>query len=144
MGRRLPLYLALLVALFVGVVPLRECWASEAGGQGVVAAGTHSHADSHDGCEASPPCDCGCDHDADHAPAHDGQVCCIDSPFDVVASVTVVSADRSLDAAACAAVLSLAETPFLDPATVTGAHSPAPPDIREPLPTGLLSTVLLR
>lgn len=146
MGGRLPLFVALLVALFVGAVPLRECWAFASNESGVVAVGAHAHAevdaDAHDGCEGGR--EGVCDHDADHAPDHDGDACCVDAPFHVVSSVAPVSADRGHDTGASVLVAACAAWPVVSARAEASGHPPAPPDVREPVPTGLISTVLLR
>lgn len=149
MGRSLSLFVALLVALFVGVVPLRVCWSMETGGQGVVSLGSHSHGAHEDGTacvheQASGGHDDG--HDEDREAHHDADACCIDSPFHAVASVVAVSADRSIDATASMLPSHVGAGSILDVEGSSGstAHAPAPPDDRESVPTGLISTVLRR
>ena len=161
-SRRLPLLLALCVAIFAGLVPLRECLAADTGDQGVVALGTHAHRhvvhdhdahgrDAHEPCEgvrgetdAGDVCTAHC-HEADH----DGSHCCIDAPFAVCARFDAISADRgALDphavvAACVGAFLSLADE-SLDAPIASAARTPAPPTVRLAVPTGVRSVVLLR
>ena len=149
MRRRLALFLSMLVALFVGVVPLRECFAADAGRVGVVVLGSHAHP------AASAPTghDHGCCHRShdDDAPADAD--CCADAPFHATATLSYISADRALDAASAHRTLhgagALLPIALLGgrAALVPGGGSlrpPLPAPIRDPIPSGLVSTVLLR
>ena len=143
MGRRLSLFLALVIALFVGVVPLRICSAVDSGVQGVVALGSHSHHGHADGSSCSHD-DSGCalDSDARHDADHDDDDCCVDSPFHVVASIEAVSADRVLDVTVAVCVVPASS--FGDVVAASPTRESAPPDVNDPAAAGLVSTVLLR
>jgi hypothetical protein len=154
MGRSLSLVVALLVALFVGVVPLRVCWSMETGGQGVVSVGSHSHGAHGDGSACVHEQEsCGHRHDAhdnegdtEDDDGHGTDACCVDSPFHAVASVHAVSADRSMDATGSILTPIFGAASPSDVATSSDlrARAPAPPEVREPVSTGLITTVLLR
>lgn len=157
MTRRISLLVALVVALFVGVVPLRACNAGDEGGRGVVTIGDHAHsghgcadhehatgAQGHhddDGCPVTHHDDGGCP--VNH---HDDAECCLDTPFDTSFAVHAVSADRAIDAANAVCV-----TPQADASSVlarmieaVAGAPPTPPAFRPLLSLGLASTVLLR
>lgn len=140
MRQRLATLLAVLVALFVGAVPLRECFATCSADVGVTILGEHAH-DEH-----AP---CGHRHDADtprHVHPEGESDCCADAPFQGLRDVVAVSADRALDGASApflvttaslvplVSEIAAAEPPRLDP----------PGELRADTFAGVLSAVLLR
>jgi len=163
-SRRLPVLLALCVALFAGFVPLRECLAAGTGEQAVVALGSHAHGHEHDGHEhdghehdghehdGHAACD-GLDAGADrgvhrHGSGHDESGCCVDAPFATGVRLDVVTIDRAVDASsdatACAVVFLSLAGESLDASLAQRARPRAPPIVRALLPSGVRSVVLLR
>lgn len=145
--RRLPSLLALCVALFVGVVPLRECLAVETLGHSVFALGMHVHsqvADDGRGVAGEVGEVGGGDFSADSDRDESGR--CVGVPLEVCARREVVSADRAIAGPSVIAMSSIACLPVasLDAPTADCARAPAPPEVRAPVPAGVRSIVLLR
>ena len=138
-------FLAVLVALFVGVVPLRDCRAQDDGARGVVVLGDHAH-HGHDhasGIDGHHPDD-GC---TETGTGHDERGCCLDAPFDTSVGGAAVSADRSIVGASNAPCLPEPTSGMTSSASSIAALSgapPAPPDAPSAGSLGLASTVLLR
>ena len=145
-SKRLPLLLALCVALFAGFVPLRECLAAGTGEHGVVALGTHAHEHAGPaGVELHIDVECGM---SSHDVGHDESDCCIDAPFAAGVRLDVVSADRAVAPSRAVVPSSVAfhslAVASLDVLTADSARAPAPPTIRTPVPAGVRTVVLLR
>jgi hypothetical protein len=140
MRQRLTTVLAVLVALFVGAVPLRECLAVESFEVGVAVFGEHAH-DDH------APCGHRHDHDTTRHVHPEGESdCCADAPFEIAFACAYVRADRVVDTGAVA-VGALPATHLARLASGAAAEPPRldpPPDPRADTFAGVLSAVLLR
>jgi len=118
----LPLYLSLILALVMGVVPMRECRPTDGCAGGVVLLGAHGHDDHHDSCPGDAP----------------GSADCVDSQMTLArpaAAVTLPDASPAL----VALVLPTAPAPLAEPATRDADVSP-----HTEVPPGVRSVVLLR
>jgi hypothetical protein len=91
LGTKLPLSLALIVALLFGVLPLQVCEPSCGEGGGIVVAGTHAHAGHDHG-------DCGHEHGKPSPDApHDEKSCCEDAAGVTATTVAKVCLPSALD-----------------------------------------------
>lgn len=116
----LPHLLSLLLALFTGVVPLRECRPTDGCAGGVVLAGAHGH---------------GHDHEDGEAPGH---AACLDSPLTLAAPAGAVT----FAASPAAGPLEIPPTTF-DASFVLAARNVVRPGDAG-IPLGIQGVVLLR
>ena len=140
--RRVSELLTLLVALFVGAVPLQECRATDTCEGGTVVIGLHAHHDHGDGSShESPGHECDRDGTDGDGLGHDGDddhgACCVDMPV-----------TSGLPAAQVRVAPPVLATMWAAVAVRTITEAPAPESegapVPDTVPRGTRTVVLLR